>query len=61
MKLTGLLLMLAGWAIVLTAIVLLASVPAKTGFVLAGIAIEILGFVLAALAHLPARGTRSDA
>jgi hypothetical protein len=46
MRVAGLLLLLAGWGIVLTAIVLLSSVSERASFVLAGVAIEILGFGL---------------
>ncbi len=52
MKLLGFLLLLAGWAIVLTAAVLLPSAAARSVFVLAGIAVEILGFGLVIRAHL---------
>jgi hypothetical protein len=52
MKTTGFLLLLAGWGLVLSALVLLTSVPAETGFVLAGIAVEGLGLGLVARAHL---------
>jgi hypothetical protein len=52
MKFTGFLLLLAGWGLVLSALVLLRSVPAQTGFVLAGIAVEGLGLGLVARTHL---------
>lgn len=52
MKLLGFLLLLAGWAIVLTAIVLLPSAGIRAAFVIAGIAVEILGFALFIRAHL---------
>ena len=52
MKLTGFLLLLAGWAIVICAVVLLASTPQRAGFVLAGIGVEALGLVLAVRSHL---------
>ena len=52
MKLAGFLLLLAGWAIVLAAVVLLASIPQRAGFVLAGIGVEALGLVLAVRSHL---------
>ncbi|HYL15405.1 MAG TPA: hypothetical protein VEV41_20380 [Terriglobales bacterium] len=52
MKLAGFLLLLAGWAIVLSALVLLHSPPAQTAFVLAGIAVELLGLALVVRAHL---------
>lgn len=55
LKIAGFLLMLAGWTIVVTAVLLLRTPMAKTAFVLAGAAIEILGFVLVARAHLPHR------
>ncbi len=51
MKITGFLLLLAGWGLVLSALALLRSVPAETGFVLAGIAVEGLGMGLVARAH----------
>jgi hypothetical protein len=51
MKFTGFLLLLAGWGIVLSALALLGSIPAQTGFVLAGIAVEGLGLGLVARAH----------
>jgi len=51
MRLAGFLLMLAGWALVLTALAVLASAAPRTSFVLAGFAVEILGFILAARAH----------
>jgi uncharacterized membrane protein len=60
LKIAGFLLMLAGWAIAVTAIFLLRTQIAKSAFVLAGTGIEVLGFVLLARAHLPRRGT-SDA
>lgn len=61
MKIAGFLLMLAGWGIVVTAALLLRKPVPKTVFVLAGMAIEVLGLVLAARAHPPARGARKDA
>jgi hypothetical protein len=58
MKVAGLLLLLAGWAIVLAAVALLPSAGARAGFVLAGIAVELFGLALAIRAHLvlPAEG-----
>ncbi len=61
LKIAGFLLILAGWAIVVSAVVLLRSQGAKTAFVLAGMAIEALGFILFARAHLPSRGAATDA
>jgi hypothetical protein len=54
-KLAGFLLMLAGWMLVAAALLLLPSLPARTAFVLAGLGVEILGLVLVARAHLPAK------
>jgi hypothetical protein len=58
MKFTGILLLAAGWAIVVAAVALLPSAGARTAFVLAGIAVELLGLGLAVRAHLvlPAEG-----
>ena len=46
MKLAGLLLLLAGWLIVVAAVILLIPADAKTIFVLAGVGVEIIGFTL---------------
>ena len=58
MKLAGLLLLLAGWAIVVAAVALLPSAGARAGFVLAGVATELFGLALAIRSHLvlPAEG-----
>jgi hypothetical protein len=58
MKLTGFVLLLAGWGIVLAAVVLLASAPPRTSFVLAGIGVEVLGLILVVRSHLVVRGER---
>ena len=58
MRLAGFFLLLAGWAIVLTAIVLLARVPTRTGFVLAGMGVEVLGLVIVVRSHISRRGYR---
>ena len=50
MKVAGFLLLLAGWGLVLSALVLLASSP-RAGFALAGFAIELLGLILVFRAH----------
>jgi hypothetical protein len=52
MKLAGLLLLVAGWAIVVASVTLLPSAGARTGFVLAGVAVEVLGLALAVRSHL---------
>jgi hypothetical protein len=58
MKLAGLLLLGAGWAIVVGAVMLLPSAGGRVGFVLAGLAVELFGLALAIRAHLvlPAEG-----
>jgi hypothetical protein len=57
MKITGLLMMPAGWFLVLAALVLLRAFLAQSLFVAAGIGVEIMGLVLFARAHLsPKRG-----
>jgi hypothetical protein len=58
MKLAGFLLLVAGWAIVVAAVALLPSALTRVGFVLAGLATELLGFALAVRSHLvlPAEG-----
>jgi len=52
MKLAGFLLLLAGWGIVLCAVALLRSAAQRSGFVLAGLGVEVLGLVLAVRSHL---------
>lgn len=56
MKLAGLLLLVAGWLLVVATIALLGTAPSRVGFVLAGIAVEILGFGLLIRSHLAPRG-----
>jgi len=51
MKLAGLLLLVAGWGIVLSALALLPSQIGRAGFVLAGVALEFLGLALLTYAH----------
>jgi hypothetical protein len=52
MKFVGFLLLLTGCLLVLAAIALLASPPARAGFVLAGVAVEVLGLTLVIRSHL---------
>jgi len=52
MKAAGLLLLVAGWVIVVGAVVLLPSGGASVGFELAGVAVELFGLALAVRAHL---------
>jgi hypothetical protein len=55
MKLVGFLLLLAGWFLVLAAIVLFPSPSLLAAFVLTGIAVEALGLIFAFRSHLIAR------
>jgi hypothetical protein len=52
MKLLGFGLLLAGWAISLAAVALLAGGAPRTVFILAGVGVEALGLALAIRAHL---------
>ena len=51
MRLGGFLLLLSGWGIVVSALVLLHG-GAVTAFILAGLAVEILGLTLVAKSHV---------
>jgi hypothetical protein len=52
MKLGGFLLLLSGWAIVVAALLLLHG-GALAAFIVAGLAVEILGLALFAQSHIP--------
>jgi hypothetical protein len=52
MKIAGFFLLLAGWGLVLAAVVLLRGAGAGVAFVLAGVGVEALGLVLVVRAHL---------
>lgn len=56
MKLAGILLLPAGWLLVICALVLLGAPAPRVVFVFAGAGVEVLGFVLFSRAHLAARG-----
>jgi len=58
MKLLGVLLLLAGWAIVLAAVALLMAGPPQVVFVFAGMGVEALGLGLVIRAHPVPRGDR---
>jgi hypothetical protein len=51
MKPLGFVLLLAGWLIVLAAVVLLPSAAVRAAFAISGTAVELLGFALVARAH----------
>jgi len=55
MRLAGLLLLVAGWAIVLAAFLMLGAITARAAFVAAGVAIEMLGLGLLARSHVSVR------
>ena len=52
MKVVGFLMLQAGWFLVLAAIVLFTSLPLRGAFVLAGVAVEVVGLTLAFRSHL---------
>jgi hypothetical protein len=56
MKLLGLLLLASGWAIALAAVILLKTLPQRSVFAIAGIAVEALGLMLVVRAHQAATG-----
>ncbi|MGA3073318.1 MAG: hypothetical protein ABSG56_06470 [Bryobacteraceae bacterium] len=56
MKVLGFLLLLAGWAIVVAAVVLLRTELQRSMFVMAGIGVEVLGMILVVRAHEPPKG-----
>ena len=58
MKLAGFFLLIAGWIIVLAAIVLFPSSTPRGWFALTGAAVELLGLVLVFRSHLELRKDR---
>ena len=56
MKILGFVLLVSGWAIVLTAVALLTENVPRAAFVLAGIGVEMVGLVLLIRAHPVGRG-----
>jgi hypothetical protein len=57
-RLIGFLLLLAGWGLVLAAIGMLTPGATRAAFVLAGVAVELLGLVLLSRAHLLSQDER---
>ena len=55
MKIAGLVMMPAGWFIVLAALVMLRASLAQNIFIAAGVGVEILGIVLLARSHWAAK------
>jgi len=58
MKILSFLLLLAGWFLVLSSVVLLASPPSRATFVFAGFGVEILGLVFLFRSHAIPRGEK---
>ena len=56
MKLAGFLLLLSGWGIVVSTLPLLRSLGARAAFVLAGMAVELIGLTLVARSHRATKG-----
>jgi hypothetical protein len=56
MKLAGFLLLLSGWGIVVSTLPLLPSLPMRAVFVLAGMAVELIGLTLVARSHQVPKG-----
>ena len=55
MKYAGLLVMPAGFFLTLAALVLFPDGPARGGFAVCGLAVEILGLIVAIRGNMPAR------
>ena len=55
MNVLGFLMLLAGWFLAVAAIVLFGAPPLRAAFVLAGVAVEALGIILAFRSHLVPR------
>jgi len=56
MKYAGLFVMPAGFFIALAALVLFPDPPRRLAFVLCGLAVVVMGLVVAVRGHMPARG-----
>lgn len=56
MKYAGLLVMVAGFFLSIAALVLFSAQAQRGAFVVCGLAVEILGLVVAVRAHMEARG-----
>ena len=52
MRVAGFFMLLAGWVLVLAALALLPSAATRVIFLLAGLAVEVVGLVLAFRSHL---------
>jgi hypothetical protein len=56
LKIGGFFFLLSGWGIVLSAVALLGPLPAKGGFVAAGLVLEIAGLALVVRGHMALHG-----
>lgn len=56
MKYAGLLVMPAGFFLTVAALVLFPAPSLRVAFVLCGVAVEVLGLVVAVRGHMPAKG-----
>lgn len=56
MKIPGFILLLAGWLIVLAALIILGTPGARAVFIIVGLAVQIVGLVLVTRAHPRPRG-----
>jgi hypothetical protein len=56
MKLAGLLMLVAGWILIVATIALLGAAPLRGPFIAGGIAVELLGLGLLIRSHLVLRG-----
>ena len=59
MKYAGLLVMPAGFFLTIAAIILFPDAVSRTAFVLCGLAVEVLGLVVAVRGHMATRGESS--
>ena len=56
MKFAGLLVMPAGFFLTVAALVLFPSAAPRAAFIVCGLAVQILGLVVAVRGHMPAKG-----
>jgi hypothetical protein len=56
MKLAGFLMLVSGWGIVVSTPPLLPSLPMRAAFVLAGMAVELIGLTLVVRSHRVPKG-----
>ena len=59
LKPAGFLLLIMGWILVLSAVILLKQEAARAGFALAGIGVEVLGLILVVRSHIAPKPERN--